>query len=110
MENIENANLKDPINPELKKIPYSNTIFILGLLSVAGSWMLGIVGLSMGIITLILADNSKKMYLEAPDLYVYQSYKEIKAGVLYAKIGSILSGLFLFFIILKYILTIFSKS
>jgi hypothetical protein len=64
----------------------------------------------MGIITLILAGNSKKMYLEAPDLYMHQSYNEIKAGVLYAKIGSILSGLFLFFIILKYILTIFSKS
>jgi len=106
-------NFTNPTNinkKEILKLENSCAIFILGIFSVVGCWIHGITGLTFGVITLILAKNSVKIYLEAPDLYSLKSYNRVKAGALFAKIGIFLSSIAFILLIVIYILKFFTGS
>lgn len=80
------------------KVPNSSGILVLGILSIATCWLYAIPGLACGVIALILHRKAKEVYLTDPIKYD-QSYKNAKAGMICAIIGTCLSGLFLIYVI-----------
>jgi hypothetical protein len=80
-------------------VPNSTAVLVLGILSIVTCWCLGIVGLTLGIIALVLANKSNKMYLANPSEYSEASYKNMKAGKICAIVGTSLSGLYVVYVI-----------
>ena len=87
-----------------KILPNSTAILVLGILSIAGCWIQGIVGLTLGIIALVLAGKAKQLYNKNPKLYAESSVKNLNAGRICALIGTIISGLYVLLIIAALIL------
>ncbi|MBT5403669.1 MAG: DUF4190 domain-containing protein [Crocinitomicaceae bacterium] len=99
METLENNfQSKQPI-------PNATAVLVLGIISIVGCFCYGIVGLICGIIALILASKAKKLYEENPEKW--SNYSNLNAGRTCAIIGTILSGLYLLFLIV-YIVLLFS--
>lgn len=88
--------------PEYQKIPvpYSTAVLVLGILFIVGCSVFGFIGLVMGIIALVLAGKGKRMFNENPRMYSISSFNNLKAGQICAIIGTILSGIYLFYIII----------
>jgi len=105
MENINYQNAED--NPHfINKIslPNSNAVLVLGILSILGCWCYGIIGLTLGIIALVLAKNSERLYIQEPGKYSELSFNNINAGKICAIIGTTLSGLMIIFYIVKLVI------
>ena len=60
----------------------------------------GVVGLTLGIIALVMAKKGYQTYLESPDSYSVSSFNNMKAGKICAIIGICLSSLWVFIIII----------
>jgi hypothetical protein len=103
MENQENSP-QSPQAPLQQALPNSTGVLVLGIVSIATCWCWGIIGLAAGIIALVLASKSKKLYDESPDSYTESSYKNMNAGRICAIIGTILSALYLIFIIVYFVI------
>lgn len=84
-------------------VPNSVGVLVMGIISIVTCWCYGLVGITLGIIALVLASKAKKLYAETPEKYTEASYKNLKAGRVCAIIGTSLSGLYLL-IIFVYIL------
>lgn len=97
MENQTVQN-QQPFNTQIS-IPNSVAVLVLGIVSIALCWCYGIIGLASGIVALILAGKAKALYEENPDTYTLASYNNLKAGRICAIIGTILSGIYVIFII-----------
>jgi len=82
-------------------IPNATTVLVLGIISIATFCCFGIVGLTLGIIALILGGKSKKLYNENPERYTEGSYKNLNAGYICAIIGTSLSGLWILYAIIQ---------
>lgn len=80
-------------------LPNATAVLVLGIISIATCWCYGIVGLVCGIIALVLGGKSMKLYNENPQAYTTKSYNNTKAGRICAIIGTILSGLYLVYVI-----------
>ena len=81
-------------------LPNSSGILVMGILSIVFCWSYGIVGLILGIISLALSGKANTLYNQTPGFYSQSSYKNMKAGRVCAIIGTILSALFLVYIII----------
>jgi hypothetical protein len=96
MEPIDN-NLNQPNQfnqyQEVPAVPNSTAILVLGIISIVGAICYGIPGLICGIIALVLAGKSRRMYNENPGRYSLASYNNMNAGRVCAIIGTILSAL-----------------
>ena len=89
------------VNPGTQQIlPNSTAVLVLGILSIATCWCYGLVGLTMGIIALVLSSRAKVLYNENPDQFTAGSYKNMNAGRVCAIIGTILSSLYVAFVII----------
>jgi len=88
----------------LQTLPNSSAVLVLGILSIALCWCIGIVGLVLGIIALVLSSKAKTLYFQNPELYSIGSYKNMNAGRTCAIIGTSLSGVYLLFAVIKWIL------
>ena len=101
MEN-ENVNMNQPTQPMTGQIPLPNStgVLVMGIISIAACWCYGIVGIALGIISLILGGKAKKLYNANPSQYTLSSYKNMKAGYICAIIGTSLSALYLVFIVI----------
>jgi hypothetical protein len=86
-----------------QQLPNATLILIFGIASIVTCFCYGIPGLIFGIIALIMANKSKALYLQNPDLYI--GYENLNAGRICAIIGTILSALY-FLIILGYFVVI----
>jgi hypothetical protein len=82
-----------------QNVPNSTAILVLGIVSIVMCWCYGIVGLGCGIAALIMASKSLRAYKENPSAYTTSSYNNAKAGRICAIIGTILSGLYMIYII-----------
>ena len=93
--------VSDQSNSNLNKIslPNSTAVLVLGIVSIALCCMYGIVGLSCGIIALVLARKGKQIYTESPELYTQTSLSNLNAGRTCAIIGTCLSSLVVIFFI-----------
>jgi hypothetical protein len=81
-------------------VPNATTVLVLGIISIAICWLLGIFGLACGIIALILGGKSMAAYRSNPQMYSNASYNNLKAGRVCAIIGTILSGLYVIYYLL----------
>lgn len=82
---------------EQQKLPNVTAVLILGVFSIITFCCYGVIGLIPGIIALVLANGSKKTYLENPELY--SGYSTLKTGKILAIIGIILNILMLILVI-----------
>ena len=91
-------------------LPNSSTVLVLGILSIVMCWCGGIVGLTLGIIALIISAKMTREYTSNTGLYTEISYKNMVAGKICAIIGTCLSGLWLLYVIFYMVIvgTIFS--
>ena len=99
METIENA--QDPgITPSESdtKIPLPNATaaLVLGIISIVTSWCCGfiaIIGLTLGIIALVLGSKALNLYQQDPEKYTLKSQKNANAGKICGIIGIAISGI-----------------
>jgi len=82
-----------------EKLPNSDAILILGIVSIATCWCYGVFGLVTGIVSLVMASKAKKLYAENPMAFSKSSFSNVKTGQVCGIIGTILSGLYMLFII-----------
>src|SRR5690606_14043190 len=82
---------------EKQNLPNSTVILVLGILSIVGCCCYGLPGLISGIIAIILASKSTRLYKENPE--IYSGYGNVTAGKIMAIVGIILSVMFIIFII-----------
>lgn len=87
---MENTSLS---NQKKIALPNSSGVLVLGILSIVGCWCYGLFGVIFGIIALVMASKSKKLYDENPELYTESSYKNMNGGRICAIIGLSISGL-----------------
>ncbi len=105
MENNDNVNLNTNNNQNFNQnsginpVPNSTTVLVLGILSITTCICYGIVGLTLGIIALILASKAKVIYDANPNNYFIGSFNNLKAGRICAIIGVSLSALYIVCII-----------
>ncbi len=85
-------------------LPKADLTLILGIISILTCFVLGVVGIILGIIARNRSKEAVELYKLAPELYTKHSYKNIKVGRLCAKIGIILSFVFLGFVLIYYTL------
>lgn len=80
-------------------LPNSTAVLVLGIISIVSCWCYGVVGLTCGIIALVLASKGTKLYRENPGVYSVASYNNMNAGKICAIIGTVLSSLTLLYVI-----------
>lgn len=97
-ENINQQYSKPFMQPSL---PNSTAVLVLGILSIVGCFCYGFTGLILGIIALVLSGKGNDLYLQNPNMYSEQSYKNMKAGRVCAIIGTSLSAVGLVIIIIQ---------
>jgi len=81
-----------------QNLPNSNTILVLGILSIVFCWMhlVSFVGIVLGIITLVLSTKEMAVYTLAPQKYTLSSLNNVKTGRTCAIIGLIISVVIFF--------------
>ncbi len=84
-------------------LPNSSAVLVLGILSIAMCWCFGIVGITLGIIALVMAKNSNKLFISEPGKYTVSSYNNMNSGKICAIIGTALSGLWIVSFIIRII-------
>lgn len=82
---------------EKRNLPNGTAILVLGILSIITCCCYGFIGVTLGIIALVLAKKDLKLYQENPELYL--NYKNLNIGKILAIIGVILSSIYLIFTI-----------
>ena len=80
---------------EQEKLPNSTLILVFGILSILTCCCYGVIGLVLGIVTIVLANKATKLYVENPELYT--GLQNVKTGRILAIIGISLSVLYLLF-------------
>jgi hypothetical protein len=99
---METLDSPQNLNPSLQiPLPNSTAVLVLGILSIVFCWCFGVIGLTLGIIALVLAKNANKVYIEAPDKFTISSYKNMNAGKVCAIIGTSLSGIYIISVIIR---------
>ena len=81
-------------------LPNSVGVLVLGILSIVFCFCYGIIGMTLGIISLIMANKAIKQYLASPGSYSESSYKNVKAGKICAIVGLSLSSVYIIFLII----------
>lgn len=91
-------------NTQLKSLPNSTAVLILGILSIVGCWCYGLFSIIFSIIALVLAKKDLELYRSNPSLYISSSYGNLKAGKICALIGLIGGGAYILFVIVYFII------
>lgn len=102
MENQPNQGQTNQFQGMQQALPNAGGILAMGIISIAVCWCYGIVGIALGIIALVLANKSLKLYKENPSAYTEGSYKNVNAGRICAIVGICLSGLTIVFYIIYF--------
>jgi hypothetical protein len=82
-----------------QSLPNSTAVLVLGILSIAPFCCVGVIGLTLGIIALVLAGKAEKEYRTHPGLYAVSSYKNMTAGKICAIIGTCIGSIYVIYII-----------
>jgi hypothetical protein len=85
-------------------IPNSTAVLVLGIISIVTCFCYGLPGLICGIIALILSNKGFQAYRENPNAYSSASYSNLNAGRICAIIGVSLSGLYLLWVIIMFVI------
>lgn len=87
------------INP----LPNATTVLVLGILSIVTCFCYGVIGLTLGIIAIVLSSNDLKLYKANPTFYAKNSYNNLNAGRICAIIGVCLSAVTVLVMILQFL-------
>lgn len=87
---------------ERQALPNSTLILVLGILSIVGCCCYGIIGLILGIVTIVLAKKATALYAENPELY--DGYNNVKTGKILAYVGIGLSVIYIIIMIIGLII------
>ena len=87
-------------NNSKQALPNSVAVLVLGICSIVFS-CIG-VGLILGIIGLVFFNKDKKLYNESPNSYL--GFGQLNAGYIMSIIGTCLSGLYILFLIVYFII------
>jgi len=81
----------DPVFQQ--NLPNSNTILVLGILSIVFCWwkLVSFVGIIMGIITIVLSNKEIALFNSSPSQFTVSSLNNVKTGRTCAIIGLIIS-------------------
>lgn len=82
-----------------RDVPNATAILVLGIVSIVTCWCYGIIGIGCGIAALVMAAKSLQEYNQNPGGFTKSSFNNAKAGKICAIIGTILSGLYLIYVI-----------
>ncbi len=98
----QGQNINQSFNPQYNQIPVPNSaaVLVLGILSIVLCFCYGLIGMTLGIIALVLASKGTTIYKANPNAYSLSSYNNLKAGKICAIIGVVLSAIYLIFIII----------
>ena len=77
---------------EKRNLPNGTAILVLGILSILTCCCYGFIGLTLGIVALVLAKKDLKLYQESPELYL--NYQNLNIGKILAIIGVVLSSIY----------------
>ena len=89
-----NQNPYQPVNTQpLLILPNSTAALVLGIISIASLCCCSIVGFIVGIIGLVLGINAVALYRQSPGVYTEASYQNANAGKICSIIGLVLSVL-----------------
>tara|TARA_Y100000589_G_scaffold102378_1_gene96494 strand:+ start:3963 stop:4301 length:339 start_codon:yes stop_codon:yes gene_type:complete len=83
--------------------PYSTAVLVLGIISVPSCFCYGIIGITTGIIALVLSKKGIEIYQNNPSKYKKSSYNNLKAGRICAIVGMSLSLVYILFVILLFV-------
>jgi hypothetical protein len=99
MENLENTqnpgNIPTESNPVIP-LPNATASLVLGIFSIVTSWCCGfiaIIGLTLGIVGLVLGSKALNLYQANPEKYTINSQKNANAGKICSIIGIAISGI-----------------
>tara|TARA_B100000809_G_C15115916_1_gene522422 strand:- start:1126 stop:1497 length:372 start_codon:yes stop_codon:yes gene_type:complete len=81
-------------NQTQQNLPNATGVLVLGILSIVFCFCYGIIGITLGIIGLVMANKALKLYLAAPESYTESSYKNVKAGRICAIVGLCISSVY----------------
>ncbi len=84
-----------------EQLPNANTALILGILSIVTSVCYGIVGLTLGIIALVISKKDLQLIRDYPDKY--QGAQSLRAGRTCAIVGICIAGLVMLLFILYFV-------
>ena len=98
----QGQNINQSFNPQYNQIPVPNSaaVLVLGILSIVLCFCYGLIGMTLGIIALVLASKGTTIYKANPNAYSLTSYNNLKAGKICAIIGVVLSAIYLIFIVI----------
>jgi uncharacterized membrane protein len=80
-------------NQTQEQLKNSTLILVLGILSIVTCCCYGVIGIVLGIITIVLAQKATAIYAANPDTYT--GFQNVKIGKILAIIGLVLSVLYL---------------
>src|SRR5690606_20499106 len=84
-------------NMEQQKLPNATLILVFGILSIITCCCYGVIGLILGIVTLVLANKATRVYAENPELYT--GFQNVKTGKILAIVGIVLNVIMLVYMI-----------
>jgi len=97
---MENQTQTQTQNVTPQQLPNSTAILVLGIISIALCWCYGIIGITLGIIALVMSGKTLTLYKSNPGAYTIGSYNNAKAGKICAIIGLSISALYLIIIVI----------
>ena len=80
----------------LRPLPNATAVLVLGIISIPVCFCyitFGIIGITLGVIAISLANKDMKLYAENPGAYTQTSYNNLKGGRVCAIIGLALNSL-----------------
>ena len=77
------------MEPQQEQLKNSTLILVLGILSIVTCCCYGVIGIILGIVTLVLAKKATEIYATNPELYT--GFQNVKIGRILAIIGLVLS-------------------
>jgi len=91
-------------NPDAipENLPNSRIVLLLGILSIVFCWwhFVSVIGIILGIITLVLAQKETTLFEKNPGRYTLTSFNNVKIGRICAIIGLIISVVVFIFVML----------
>ncbi|MBI3509913.1 MAG: hypothetical protein HY064_04565 [Bacteroidetes bacterium] len=84
-----------------RDLPNASAVLVLGIISILGAFCYGVVGVALGITSLVMGNKAKNVYEMNPGVYSENSYSNVKAGRICAIIGLSIGALILIVFVME---------
>ena len=102
---------EEQTNITQQQLPNSTTILVLGICSIATCWCTGLIGLGLGITSLVMSKKARLTYEAYPNgTFTESSLNNMKAGKICGIIGVCLSGIAIIYFLIYFLILGFAFS